>query len=98
MGRERVTQKSPVGYMPPVGRRLSITVFSDKSRFQLCLDNHRRRVWRHPGHRADPAFTVARHAGSQPEDLDWSVISFDSWTRLDVIRGNLQHNDTSMTF
>ncbi|GFW32849.1 HTH_Tnp_Tc3_2 domain-containing protein [Trichonephila clavipes] len=73
-------------------------VFSDKSRFQLCLDNHRRCVWRHPGQRADPAFTIARHTCSQPEVMDWSVISFDNWTDLVVIRGNLQHSDMSITF
>ncbi|GFV49326.1 uncharacterized protein TNCV_3630121 [Trichonephila clavipes] len=41
-------------------------VFSGESRFQLCPGDHRRRVWRRPGQRADPAFTIARHTGSQP--------------------------------
>ncbi|GFX21137.1 hypothetical protein TNCV_4367161 [Trichonephila clavipes] len=27
----------------------------------MCSDNHRRRVWRRPGLRADPAFIIARH-------------------------------------
>ncbi|GFW99745.1 uncharacterized protein TNCV_3419751 [Trichonephila clavipes] len=31
-------------------------VFSDESRFQLCPDDHRRRVWRRPGQRVDPTF------------------------------------------
>ncbi|GFT26629.1 transposable element Tcb2 transposase [Trichonephila clavipes] len=35
-------------------------VFSDESRLQLCPDDHRRRVWRHPGQRADFSLTVAR--------------------------------------
>ncbi|GFV95979.1 HTH_Tnp_Tc3_2 domain-containing protein [Trichonephila clavipes] len=33
--------------------------FSDKSHFQLCPDNHRRRVWRRLVQRADPAFSTA---------------------------------------
>ncbi|GFX21541.1 HTH_Tnp_Tc3_2 domain-containing protein [Trichonephila clavipes] len=41
-------------------------VLSDESCFQLCPDNHRRRVWRHPGQRADPAFPIARPTGPQP--------------------------------
>ncbi|GFU47205.1 HTH_Tnp_Tc3_2 domain-containing protein [Trichonephila clavipes] len=41
-------------------------VFSDESRLQLCPDDHRGRVWRNPGQRADPAFTIARHTGPQP--------------------------------
>ncbi|PRD33486.1 UNVERIFIED_CONTAM: hypothetical protein NCL1_17417 [Trichonephila clavipes] len=44
------------------------TVFSDESGFQLCPDDHRRRVWRRPGPRADPAFTIARHTGPQLGD------------------------------
>ncbi|GFS65978.1 uncharacterized protein TNCV_2510131 [Trichonephila clavipes] len=36
-------------------------VFSDESHFQLCPDVHRRRVWRRPGQRSDPAFTIAGH-------------------------------------
>ncbi|GFX78690.1 hypothetical protein TNCV_31301 [Trichonephila clavipes] len=30
---------------------------------QMCSDNHRRRVWRRPGLRADLAFPIARHRG-----------------------------------
>ncbi|GFW70053.1 transposable element Tcb2 transposase [Trichonephila clavipes] len=41
-------------------------VFSHESHFQLCPDNHRRRVWRRQGQRADPAFTIARHTSPQP--------------------------------
>ncbi|GFV40487.1 hypothetical protein TNCV_4643831 [Trichonephila clavipes] len=32
----------------------------------LCPDDDRRRVWRRPGKRADPAFTSVRHTGPQP--------------------------------
>ncbi|GFW87594.1 15-hydroxyprostaglandin dehydrogenase [Trichonephila clavipes] len=37
----------------------------DEFSFQLCPDKNRRRVWRRPGQRADPAFTIARHRGPQ---------------------------------
>ncbi|GFY22857.1 uncharacterized protein TNCV_2181181 [Trichonephila clavipes] len=40
-------------------------VFSDESRFQLCPDDHGRRVWRRRGQRADPAFTIACYTGPQ---------------------------------
>ncbi|GFT78142.1 uncharacterized protein TNCV_837511 [Trichonephila clavipes] len=40
--------------------------FSDEFRFQLYPDDHGRRVWRHPGQRADSAFTIARHTCPQP--------------------------------
>ncbi|GFS84947.1 HTH_Tnp_Tc3_2 domain-containing protein [Trichonephila clavipes] len=36
-------------------------VFSEEFRFQMCPDDRRRRVWRRPGQRADPAFTIAHH-------------------------------------
>ncbi|GFX13727.1 uncharacterized protein TNCV_599371 [Trichonephila clavipes] len=58
------------------------TVFSDESGFQLCPDDHRRRVWRRPGPRADPAFTIARHTGPQLGDayqtLLWPARSPDT--------------------
>ncbi|GFX27520.1 transposable element Tc1 transposase [Trichonephila clavipes] len=41
-------------------------MFSDESRFQLCSDDHRRRVWRRPWYRVNPAFTIARRP--QPEE------------------------------
>ncbi|GFT95076.1 transposable element Tc1 transposase [Trichonephila clavipes] len=40
-------------------------MFSAESCFQLCPDDHRRRVWRRPGQRADPAFHIARHTSPQ---------------------------------
>ncbi|GFX95357.1 transposable element Tc1 transposase [Trichonephila clavipes] len=61
-------------------------VFSDKSRFQLCPDNHRRRVWRRPGQSADPAFMP--HWLST-RSYDFGCPFFDSWTSLVVIRGAL---------
>ncbi|GFX91287.1 transposable element Tc1 transposase [Trichonephila clavipes] len=54
----------------------------------MCPDDHRIRVWRHPGQLADPAF-IARPTGPQPEVLVWGVISFDSPTPLVVIKGTL---------
>ncbi|GFX00029.1 HTH_Tnp_Tc3_2 domain-containing protein [Trichonephila clavipes] len=41
-------------------------VFSDEYRFQLCPDDHQKRVWRRPGQCADPAFTIRRHTCPQP--------------------------------
>ncbi|GFV42970.1 hypothetical protein TNCV_2661651 [Trichonephila clavipes] len=57
-------------------------VFSDKSHFQLCPDDNRGRVWRSPGQRADPAFTIARHPNPQPKVIVCGTISFDSRTPL----------------
>ncbi|GFS63935.1 transposable element Tc1 transposase [Trichonephila clavipes] len=65
-------------------------VFSDESSLQLCPDHHRRRVWRRPGQRADLAFTIARHAGSQPGVMVWGAISFESRTPLIIIRGTFR--------
>ncbi|GFY04175.1 transposable element Tc1 transposase [Trichonephila clavipes] len=61
-------------------------VFSDESLFQLCPDDHRRRIWRRPGLRADPAFTIVCRTGPQPEVMVWSAVSFDCWISLVVIR------------
>ncbi|GFT86354.1 hypothetical protein TNCV_3258761 [Trichonephila clavipes] len=38
---------------------IKLTGVSDESRFQLCPDDRRIRVWRHPGQHADPTFTIA---------------------------------------
>ncbi|GFV01425.1 transposable element Tc1 transposase [Trichonephila clavipes] len=64
-------------------------VFSDEFRFQLCPDDHRRRAFRSPGQRADPACTISRHTVSQPEVMIWEAISFESRTPLVIIRGPL---------
>ncbi|UYV76653.1 SETMAR [Cordylochernes scorpioides] len=40
-------------------------VFSDESRFLLCPDDRRKRVWRRPGQRVDPDLTVEHHTGPQ---------------------------------
>ncbi|GFW06748.1 transposable element Tc1 transposase [Trichonephila clavipes] len=62
---------------------------SDESRFQLCPDYHRRRVWRLQGKRADPDFCIARHTSPQPGVMVKGAISFDSRTPLVVIRDTL---------
>ena len=64
-------------------------VFSDESRFVMYPDDQRRRVWRHPGQRTVPAFTVARPTGPQHGIMVWGAISFDSRTPLVVIRRTL---------
>ncbi|GFX74179.1 transposable element Tc1 transposase [Trichonephila clavipes] len=71
------------------GRFQRYDVFSYESHFRLCPDDHRRRVWRRPGQRADPAFTIACPTGSQPGDIIWVAISFGSRTPLVVFRGTL---------
>ncbi|GFW55681.1 transposable element Tc1 transposase [Trichonephila clavipes] len=43
-------------------------VFSNESHFHLYPDYHRRRVWRRPGQRADPAFIIARHTAHRYVD------------------------------
>ncbi|GFW76369.1 HTH_Tnp_Tc3_2 domain-containing protein [Trichonephila clavipes] len=73
-------------------------LFSDESRFQLCPDDYRGRVWRSPGQRADPTFPIARHTDPQPGVIVWGTLSFDSRTPLVVIRAFLQHSGTSTTF
>ncbi|GFS72620.1 transposable element Tc1 transposase [Trichonephila clavipes] len=42
-----------------------LEVFIDEFNFQLCPDKHRRRVWKWPGQRAEPTFTIAGHTDSQ---------------------------------
>ncbi|GFX20194.1 HTH_Tnp_Tc3_2 domain-containing protein [Trichonephila clavipes] len=74
------------------------TVFSDESRFQLCSDDNRKRVWRRPRQRADPPFTIECHTGTQPDVMVWGTIFFDSQTPFVVIRNNLQDSGTSTTF
>ncbi|GFS85971.1 transposable element Tc1 transposase [Trichonephila clavipes] len=64
-------------------------VFSDESHFQLCPDDHRRSVWRHPGQCADPAFTIARHTDSQSRVMVWGAISVYSQTPLVAIGDTL---------
>ncbi|GFU82302.1 HTH_Tnp_Tc3_2 domain-containing protein [Trichonephila clavipes] len=44
-------------------------VFRDESRFQLCPNDHRRRVWRLLGQRADPSLTITRHTRPQPRTI-----------------------------
>ncbi|UYV64260.1 hypothetical protein LAZ67_3000095, partial [Cordylochernes scorpioides] len=60
-------------------------VFSDESRFLLCPENRRKRVWRRPGQRVDPGLTVEHHTGPQQGVMVWGAISFDSRTPLVVI-------------
>ncbi|GFU48620.1 transposable element Tc1 transposase [Trichonephila clavipes] len=63
-------------------------MFSNKFRYHLCPDDHRRRVWRRPGQRANPAFTIARHTGPQPRVMVWAAFS-DSRSPFAVIRDTL---------
>ncbi|GFW89023.1 uncharacterized protein TNCV_2684571 [Trichonephila clavipes] len=61
-------------------------VFSNESRFQLCPDDHRGCVWRSPGQRADPAFTIACRTGPQPGVIVWGAIFLTAgplWSSLE---------------
>ncbi|UYV63662.1 hypothetical protein LAZ67_2005222 [Cordylochernes scorpioides] len=72
-------------------------VFSDESRFLLCPDDRRKRVWRRPGQRVDPGLTVEHHTGPQQGVMVWGAISFDSRTPLVVIPGTLTAQRTRGT-
>ncbi|KFM57660.1 hypothetical protein X975_14705, partial [Stegodyphus mimosarum] len=63
--------------------------FLNESLFQLCRDDHRRRVWRLPEQRANPNFTIASHTGPQPGVMVYGAISLDTLTPLVVIKGTL---------
>ncbi|GFW38420.1 hypothetical protein TNCV_1332731 [Trichonephila clavipes] len=41
-----------------------LLIFSDASRFQLCLDHNRRCIWKRPDHHGDPALTLACFIGT----------------------------------
>ncbi|GFT68298.1 transposable element Tc1 transposase [Trichonephila clavipes] len=59
-----------------LGSHVFDVVFSDEYRFQLCTNDHRRRVWRRPKQRDDLAFTIACHIGPQPRVMVWGAIPF----------------------
>ncbi|GFU64915.1 hypothetical protein TNCV_785661 [Trichonephila clavipes] len=59
----------------------------------MCPDNHRRLVWRQPGQRADPAFTIARHTGPQQGVMVWDAISFEAGPLWSSLEAHLQHID-----
>ncbi|GFT98111.1 uncharacterized protein TNCV_789301 [Trichonephila clavipes] len=73
-------------------------VFSDEFRFHLCPDDHRRRVWRRLGQRADPAFTMASHTRPQQRLIIWSTISFEAGPLWSSLEAHLQHIGTYMAF
>ncbi|UYV84181.1 hypothetical protein LAZ67_X001457 [Cordylochernes scorpioides] len=64
-------------------------VFSDDSRFLMCPDDRRKRVWRRPVQRVDSALTYEHHTGPQQGVMVWSAISFNSRAPLAVISGTL---------
>ncbi|GFS72579.1 transposable element Tc1 transposase [Trichonephila clavipes] len=68
-----------------------------ESRFQLCPDDHRRRVWRRPGQWADPAFTIVRHTGPQQGVMVWGAICFEAEPLWLSLEDHLQNIGTSTT-
>ncbi|GFV34467.1 hypothetical protein TNCV_1413971 [Trichonephila clavipes] len=60
--------------------------FNEKSHFQLYPGDPRGRVWRSPGQRADPAFTIARHTGPRPLSEAPSLLAAGPlWSSLEDI-------------
>ncbi|GFX38379.1 transposable element Tc1 transposase [Trichonephila clavipes] len=76
----------------------TIRLFSDGSHFHLCPDDHRRRVWRRSGQRANPAFTIARHTGPRQGVMVWGAISFEAGPLWSSLEDYLQHIGTSTAF
>ncbi|GFX11899.1 transposable element Tc1 transposase [Trichonephila clavipes] len=87
--KDRLIVRSTVTMLDSSLSTIRRATHTNESRFQLCLDDHRRRVWRCPGQRADLEFTIARPTGPQSGIIVWSAISFDSRTPLVIIRGTL---------
>ncbi|GFW78576.1 hypothetical protein TNCV_2243761 [Trichonephila clavipes] len=73
-------------------------MFSDESRFHLCPDDHRRRVWRRSGQRAESAFTMAHPTGPQQGVMAWAAISFEVKLLWSSLEAHLQHIGTSTRF
>ncbi|GFU28981.1 hypothetical protein TNCV_470981 [Trichonephila clavipes] len=72
-------------------------MFSDESRFQLCPDDHRRRIWRHPGLSSDPAFTFA-HRTALNQEL-WIIgTNFKGISKGHYKDSDLHSNPCSETF
>ncbi|GFX21115.1 HTH_Tnp_Tc3_2 domain-containing protein [Trichonephila clavipes] len=62
-------------------------VLSDESCFQLSPDDRRRRVWRRPGQRASPVFTIACHTGPQQGVMVRGAFSYEAgplWASLEA--------------
>ncbi|GFU90621.1 hypothetical protein TNCV_4450171 [Trichonephila clavipes] len=58
----------------------TIRLFNDKSRFQLCPDDHRRRVWRRPG--SVPTLLSLLHATQALNQELWFGMPFLSTAGL----------------
>ncbi|UYV72756.1 hypothetical protein LAZ67_10000543 [Cordylochernes scorpioides] len=71
------------------GRAFGLKEAVNESRFLLCPDDRRKRVWRRPGQRVDPGLTVEHHTDPQQGVMVWGAISFDSKIPLVVIPGTL---------
>ncbi|GFS60790.1 uncharacterized protein TNCV_2001821 [Trichonephila clavipes] len=69
----------------------TIRLIIDEFRFHLCFNDHRRRIWRWPGQRADPAFTIARHICPQRGVMVWGAISFEAGSLCSSLEAHLQH-------
>ncbi|GFS83124.1 transposable element Tc1 transposase [Trichonephila clavipes] len=77
-----------IGLKEARGANRRIARHDDESRFQLCPDDHRSRVWRRRVQRANPAFSIARQISSKPGVMVRVAISLDSRTPLTYFSHN----------
>ncbi|GFX91393.1 transposable element Tcb1 transposase [Trichonephila clavipes] len=62
---------------------------SDESRFNLCSDDNRVRVWRPRGERLNPALALQRHTAPTAGVTVWDVIAYNTRSPLVLIRGTM---------
>ncbi|GFX46542.1 hypothetical protein TNCV_4549811 [Trichonephila clavipes] len=78
--------------------QVGIMLTADESRFQLCAKDHRRRVWRPPEQRADPAFTIKRYTDPQPGVMARGATFLTTRPLWSPLETHLQRNGKSTTF
>ncbi|GFX17715.1 transposable element Tcb2 transposase [Trichonephila clavipes] len=64
-------------------------VFRDETRFNLCGDCNRVRVWRPRGERLNSVFALQRHAAPTAGVMVWGVIAYNTRSPLVFIRGTM---------
>ncbi|GFX61079.1 HTH_Tnp_Tc3_2 domain-containing protein [Trichonephila clavipes] len=79
------------GWNPAEG---GFIVFSEESRFQMCPDDHRKRVCRPPGQCDDPAFTISRHTG--PSTKSYGLNRHFFWSSLELEKHFQGQSDLSL--
>ncbi|GFT97039.1 transposable element Tcb2 transposase [Trichonephila clavipes] len=64
-------------------------VFSDESRFNLCSDDNRVRVWRPRGERLNATFVLQQHTAPTTGVMVWDAIAYNTRSPLVLIRGTM---------